>query len=40
MGKESEKKKKKVFPGGSVVRNPPVNAGDNAGFDPWLGEIP
>ena len=27
------------FPGGSVVKNPPANAGD-AGFDPWVGNIP
>ena len=27
------------FPGGSVVKNPPANAGD-VKFDPWLGKIP
>ena len=25
------------FPGGSVVKNPPANAGD---IDPWVGKIP
>ena len=25
-------------PGGTVVKNPPANAGD--GFDPWVGKIP
>ena len=30
------------FPGGTVVKNSPVNAGDarDTGFDPWLGKIP
>ena len=29
------------FPGGSVVKNPPANAGDSrGGFDSWLGNIP
>ena len=27
-----------AFPGGSVVKNPPANAGD--AFDPWVGKIP
>ena len=27
------------FPGGTVVKNPPANAGDNAGFKPWSGKI-
>ena len=27
------------FPAGSVVNNPPANAGD-MGFDPWVGKIP
>ena len=27
------------FPGGSVVRNPPANSGDQ-GLDPWVGKIP
>ena len=26
------------FPGGSVVKNPPANAGD--AFDPWVGKSP
>ena len=29
----------KDFPGGPVVKNPPVNAGGR-GFDPWSGKIP
>ena len=31
-----------VFPGGSVVKNPPANAGDarNAGLIPGLGKAP
>ena len=29
------------FPGGSVVKNLPVNAGDRRlGFNPWVGKIP
>jgi len=30
-----------VFPGGSVRKNPPADAGDSgdAGFDPWVGKI-
>ena len=29
------------FPGGTVVKNPPANAGDTRhGFDPWVGKIP
>ena len=29
------------FTGGTVVKNPPVNAGDKGrGFDPWVGKIP
>ena len=32
------------FPGGSVVKNPPANAGDMGdlipGFDPWVKKIP
>ena len=27
------------FPGGSVVKNSPANAGDG-GIDPWVGKIP
>ena len=27
------------FPGGSVVKNPPANAGDT-GFNSWVGKIP
>ena len=27
------------FPGGSVVKNPPANAGDT-GFDPWARKFP
>ena len=29
------------FPGGSVVKNPPANAGDgrDTEFDPWVGKI-
>ena len=27
------------FPGGSVVKNPPANAGDSE-FDPWVGTSP
>jgi len=27
------------FPGGSVVKNPPANAGD-LGLNPWVGNIP
>ena len=26
------------FPGGSVLKNPPANAGD--GFNPWVGKSP
>ena len=33
------KKAVKGFPGGSVVGNPPDNAGDT-GFGPWSGRIP
>ena len=28
------------FPGGSVVKNPPVNAGDACSFDLWVRKIP
>ena len=29
------------FPGGMVVKNPPVNAGDRGcGFDSWVRKIP
>ena len=28
-----------VFPGGSLVKNPPANAG-NPGSIPWVGKIP
>ena len=32
------------FPGGTVVKNLPANAGDTRekrpGFDPWVGKIP
>ena len=31
------------FSGGSMVKNPPANAGDLGsipGFDPWVGKIP
>ena len=28
------------FPGGSVVKNPPANAGDAGDFDPWIRKIP
>ena len=28
------------FPGGSVVKNPPANAGDLCKFDPWSWKIP
>ena len=27
------------FPGGTVVKNPPTNAGGHR-FDPWAGKIP
>ena len=27
------------FPGGTVVKNPPANAGDT-GLSPWSGKIP
>ena len=27
------------FPGGAVVKNPPVNSGDG-GFNPWVAKIP
>ena len=27
------------FPGGTVVKNPPANAGGR-GFEPWSGKIP
>ena len=33
------KMKRQGFPGGTVVENPPVNAGDT-GFEPWSGKIP
>ena len=29
----------KGFPSGSVVKNPPANAGD-ATFNPWIGKTP
>ena len=29
---------KQGFPGGTVVKNPPANAGDR--FEPWSGKIP
>ena len=32
------KKENKGFPGGSVVKNPPINASRH-GFDPWSGKI-
>ena len=28
------------FPGGPVDKNPPANAGDTEGFDPWSKKIP
>ena len=30
------------FPGGTVVKNPPANAGGtrDVGFHPWVGKIP
>ena len=28
------------FLGGSVLMNPPANAGDTSGFDPWVRMIP
>ena len=28
------------FPGGTVVKNLPANAGDMDGFNPWSGKIP
>ena len=31
---------KSSFPGGTVVKNLPVNAGDVASFDPWVEKIP
>ena len=31
---------KKGFPGGTVVKNPPANAGDTADFDPCVRNIP
>ena len=33
------KNKQEGFPGGTVVKNPPANAGDY-GFEPWSGRIP
>ena len=32
----------KGFPGRTVLKNPPANAGDERerGFDPWVGKIP
>ena len=27
------------FPGGSVVKNPPANAGDTGDVDSWVGKI-
>ena len=30
---------RKDFPGGTVVKNLPANAGDT-GFEPWSGKIP
>ena len=30
----------KGFPGGSVLKNPPANAGDRCGFDLWVWEDP
>ena len=32
------KKKKRDFPSGTVVKNPPANVGDR--FDPWSKKIP
>ena len=38
--------KQRGFPGGTAVKNPPANAGANAGgmrrrgFNPWVGKIP
>ena len=28
------------FPGGAGVENPPANAGDARGTDPWVEKIP
>ena len=28
------------FPGGSVVKNPPANAGNERGFIPWVRKTP
>ena len=28
------------FPSGTSIKNPPANAGDMRGFDPWIGKIP
>ena len=39
-GKMSFKKLHWYFPGGAVVKNLPVNAGDMDGFEPWSGKIP
>ena len=33
-------KKDEGFPGGLVVKNLPVNAGDMNKFNPWSGRIP
>ena len=34
--------KQRGFPGGTVVKNPPANAGDTrrCGSNPWIGKIP
>ena len=36
---ETKQIKHRDFPGGSVVKNPPANAGGH-GFEPWSGKIP
>jgi len=28
------------FLGGSTIKNPPANAGDDAEINPWVGKIP
>ena len=33
-------KKNTDFPGGTVDRNLPANAGDTDGFYPWFGNVP
>ena len=41
MNLEMDHKFPRLFPGDTMVKNPPANARDTRhGFDPWVGKIP